>query len=138
NIPTYGSLAGKYIEVVLPKVDHYFLKLSFGIRRSQDSICSDLGHQLSSRLKVIFSVEIIELLATFALLCLCHLFVVLLRGVVICLGLSAAFELAKQGAGIRILCKYLCRRQAECIKALELCLGRRVIDRRCIELLLDK
>ena len=32
--PANGRFSGEYVKVILPKIDHYFLQLTFGVNRS--------------------------------------------------------------------------------------------------------
>ena len=54
DIPADGRLAGKYVEMILPEIDHHFLQLPFGINGAQNSISRDLRQQLVRRPKIVF------------------------------------------------------------------------------------
>jgi hypothetical protein len=68
DIPTNRGLAGEYVEVILPEIDHHFLKLTFGIHRTKNAIRSYLREDLIGGPEIVFAIQRLQFLTALALL----------------------------------------------------------------------
>src|SRR6185369_3334396 len=66
-IPANRCFPRKNIEVILPKIDHHFLQLPFGVDRTQNPVRRDLWNDLPRGPQVIFLVERRKFLTPFSL-----------------------------------------------------------------------
>src|SRR3954471_10496716 len=127
--------------MVLPEIDHNFLKLTLGINGTQDPIRRDLRHKLTRRLQVIFAINLLQLLLSFTPFLVSHLIRILRRSVLIgvsliislrlfiSLGLFAALKLLEQRSRVWVFRKQLGGRHVKYFQAFDLRLSNRIVNR---------